>query len=174
MVPAQHAASTTTFVFGKYVLIRIAFETTQISVQVPTNSTSSGISLAGFTTSKYAKTYEYDTKEYRIAKMLNECEDHLVMDSVVYHYLFIQRHTMVDNVAKNTFWSTEDLIHWDLTKDYDNDTSDGNDNSGMLTYSYGIECLDKTESGGEIFNAAPSTWINFIHGLKQTQKALYQ
>jgi hypothetical protein len=72
------------------------------------NSTSSGVSLAGFTTSKYAKTYEYDTKEYRIAKMLDECEDHLIMDSVVYHYLFIQRHTMVDNVAKNTFWSTED------------------------------------------------------------------
>jgi hypothetical protein len=67
-----------------------------------------GITLAGTTVSKYAKTYTHDTKEYRIAKMLDECEDHLVMDSVVYHYLFIERHTMVDNVAKNTFWSTED------------------------------------------------------------------
>ena len=75
--------------------------------------------------------------------MLNECEDHIVMDSVVYHYLFIERHTMVDNVAKNTFWSTEDGIHWDLTKNYDNDTADGNNNTGYLVYTYGIECMDK-------------------------------
>lgn len=118
--------------------------------------------------------YTHDTKEYRMAKMLSECEDHLVMDSVVFHYLFIQRHTMVDNVAKNTFWSSEDLIHWDLTKDYDNDTSDGNDNSGYLTFDYGLEILDKTAAGGEIFNAAPSVWLNFIHGLGEAQKTLHK
>jgi hypothetical protein len=82
-----------------------------------------------------------------MAKMLSECEEHLVMDSVVYHYLFISRHTMVDNVAKNTFWSTEDGQHWDLTKDYDNDTADGNDNSGFLTFTYGLEFGD-TDAGG--------------------------
>ena len=118
--------------------------------------------------------YTHDTYDYRMAKMLSECEDHLVMDSVVYHYLFIQRHTMVDNVAKNTFWSTEDGIHWDLTKDYDNDTSDGNNNSGYLTFTYGIECLDTTSSGTDIFNASPSVWINFIHGLPVAQKYLHQ
>jgi hypothetical protein len=73
------------------------------------DSTSSKVSLKGFEISTYAGEYTHDTFEYRMAKMLNECEEHLVMDSVVYHYLFIQRHTMVDNVAKNTFWSTEDL-----------------------------------------------------------------
>lgn len=133
-----------------------------------------GISLKGTTITKYAGTYTHDTYEYRMAKMLNECEDHLVMDSVVFHYLFIQRHTMVDNVAKNTFWSSEDLIHWDLTKDYDNDTADGNDNSGYLTFDYGLEILDKTAAGGEIFNAAPSVWLNFIHGLPEAQKALFK
>lgn len=133
-----------------------------------------GISLKGTTVTKYAGTYTHDTHEYRMAKMLNECEDHLVMDSVVFHYLFIQRHTMVDNVAKNTFWSSEDLIHWDLTKDYDNDTSDGNDNSGYLTFDYGIEILDETAAGGEIFNAAPSVWMNFIYGLDEAQKALFK
>lgn len=132
------------------------------------------ISLEGLKISKYAGTYEYDTHEYRMAKMLNECEDHLVMDSVVFHYLFIQRHTMVDNVAKNTFWSTEDLVHWDLTKDYDNDTSDGNDNSGYLTFTYGIENLDKDAVGDDIFNAAPSVWINFIHDLPSAQQELYK
>jgi len=128
-----------------------------------------GISLAGLTISRYAGDYEKDTYEYRMAKMLSECEDHLVMDSVVYHYLFIQRHTMVDNVAKNTFWSTEDLDHWDLTKNYDNDTSDGNNNSGFLTYTYGLECLDRTESGLSVFNAPDSVWINFIFGLPEAQ-----
>jgi hypothetical protein len=64
--------------------------------------------IRGCVVNTYAGTYEYDTYEYRMAKMLDECEDHLVMDSVLYHYLFIERHCMIDNVAKNTFWSTED------------------------------------------------------------------
>ena len=76
---------------------------------------------------------------------------------------------MVDNVAKNTFWSTEDLQHWDLTKDYDNDTADGNNNSGYLTFTYGIENLDKNEAGADIFNAADSVWIQFCHQLKAAQ-----
>lgn len=134
----------------------------------------SGISLKGYEESSYAGTYDKDTKEYRIAKMLNECEDHLVMDSVVYHYLFIQRHTMVDNVAKNTFWSTEDGVHWDLTKDYDNDTSDGNDNSGYLSYTYGYEFGDSDTTGSSVFNAGNSVWINFIHALRGVQKDLHQ
>ena len=118
--------------------------------------------------------YTHDTFDYRMAKMLSECEDHLVMDSVMYHYLFIQRHTMVDNVAKNTFWSTEDGIHWDLTKDYDNDTADGNNNSGYLTFTYGLECFDTLEDGSDIFNASPSVWFNFIHGLPAAQKSLHK
>lgn len=118
--------------------------------------------------------YTHDTYEYRMAKMLSECEDHLVMDSVVYHYLFIQRHTMVDNVAKNTFWSTEDGIHWDLTKDYDNDTADGNNNSGYLVFTYGIECMDKASDNSDIFNASPSVWFNFIYGLPEAQKQLHK
>lgn len=134
----------------------------------------SKISLKDFTVTEFAGTYTHDTKNYRIAKMLSECEDHLVMDSVMFHYLFIQRHTMVDNVAKNTFWSTEDLIHWDLTKNYDNDTSDGNNNSGYLTFTYGIENLDKTDAGADIFNASGSVWINFCHALQSAQKKLHQ
>lgn len=123
--------------------------------------------------------YTHDTYEYRMARMLSECEDHLVMDSIVYHYLFIERHTMVDNVAKNAFWSTEDLIHWDLTKNYDNDTSDGNDNSGYLTFSYGIEIYDKKvkEDGSEgdaVFNAENSVWLAFINGLSEARSALYK
>ena len=121
--------------------------------------------------------YTNDTFEYRMAKMLAECEEHLVMDSVMFHYLFIQRHTMVDNVAKNTFWSSEDCIHWDLTKNYDNDTSDGNNNSGYLTYTYGLEPFDmELDDNGvpaNIFNASDSVWFVFTHNLYDAQKTLY-
>ena len=122
--------------------------------------------------------YTHDTFEYRMAKMLAECEEHLVMDSVMFHYLYIQRHTMVDNVAKNTFWSSEDCQHWDLTKNYDNDTSDGNNNSGYLTYTYGIEPfdmeLDDEGTATNIFNASDSVWLVFTHNLYDAQKALYK
>ena len=129
-----------------------------------------GVSLKGNTVYEYAGTYTHDTYEYRMAKMLSECEDYLVMDSVMFHYLFIQRHTMVDNVAKNTFWSSEDCLHWDLTKNYDNDTSDGNNNSGYLTYGYGVEVLDENNA----FNAPTATWLVFMNGLNEAQENLYQ
>lgn len=130
--------------------------------------------IAGCTISTYAGTYTHDTYEYRMAKMLSECEDYLVMDSVIYHYLFIERHSMIDNVAKNTFWSTEDCQHWNLTKDYDNDTADGNDNNGKFTRTYGMEPLDKLNINTYVFNAHQSVWLNFIHGLKTACDHLYQ
>lgn len=118
--------------------------------------------------------YEYDTYEYRMAKMLSECEDHLVMDSVIFHYLFIERHCMIDNVAKNTFWSTEDCQHWFLNKDYDNDTADGNDNNGKFTRTYGMEVMDKLNANVYVFNARQSVWLNFIHGLRDAREWMYQ
>ena len=61
----------------------------------------------------------------------------------MFHYLFIQRHTMVDNVAKKYFLEYRRFNSLGFNKDYDNDTSDGNNNSGYLTFTYGIENLDK-------------------------------
>ena len=58
---------------------------------------------------------------------------------------------MVDNVAKNTFWNTEDGIHWELTKDYDNDTSLGLNNYGKQVHRYGLEDTDVDSSGEEVF-----------------------
>lgn len=117
--------------------------------------------------------YTYDTYEYRMAKMLHECEEHLIMDSVIYHYLFIERHCMIDNVAKNTFWSTEDSQHWNLIKDYDNDTANGNDNNGKFTRTYGMEPLDKLNTNIYVFNAHQSVWLNFIHGLREACEWMY-
>lgn len=118
--------------------------------------------------------YTRDTYEYRMAKMLSECEDYLCMDSVVYHYLFIERHCMIDNVAKNTFWSTEDGLVWNLTKDYDNDTADGVDNNGKLTRTYGMEAMDKLNENEYVFNARQSVWFNFIAGLPGVCQHMYQ
>lgn len=130
--------------------------------------------LGGTIVKEFSGTYTQDTYEYRMAKMLSECEDHLIMDSVVYHYLAIERHLLVDNVAKNTFWSTEDLKHWQLTKDYDNDTADGNDNNGNLTLTYGIEPGDISSlTNISVFNAYDSVWLHFIMGLREVRAAMH-
>ena len=118
--------------------------------------------------------YTHDTYEYRMAKMLSECEDYLIMDSVLYHYLFIERHCMIDNVAKNTFWSTEDCVHWNLVKDYDNDTADGNDNNGHFTRTYGMEPTDRLNINTMVFNAHQSVWFNFCHGLYDACRQMYE
>jgi len=132
--------------------------------------------LKGLTISKFAGTYTTDSRNRRLAKMLSECEDHLIMDEIVFHYLFIERHALIDNVAKNTFWHTEDLQHWSMIKDYDNDTSDGNDNSGHLTLTYGYEVLDHVDHDDRqsmVFNAAASVWLHFINELLEARTAVY-
>lgn len=81
--------------------------------------------------------------------------DHFNLNSALFHYLFTERHTMVDNRAKNVFPHTSDLIHWDFCFDYDNDTAQGNDNEGGLTLTYGYEDTD-TIGTKNVFNAADS------------------
>ena len=129
--------------------------------------------LKGTAIDTFAGTYTHDTKEYRIAKMLSECEDYLCLDSVIYHFLMLERHSMIDNVAKNTFWSTEDGLHWNLNKDYDNDTADGIDNNGVLKLTYGIEAGDTDAGGTSYFNAAPTVWFNFAKELLPLQTKMY-
>ena len=144
--------------------------------------------LQGVTVSQYAGHYTHDTFEYRMAKMLSECEDYMAMDSVVYHFLFIERHTMVDNVSKNTFWSaaktnqyingveqedTEGYWIWDLSKNYDNDTSDGNNNEGQLIFDYGNEAADM-QDGKAVFNASDAVWFVFVSNLYEACQAMFQ
>lgn len=143
--------------------------TSAISNYTPANPV-----LKGTTISTYAGTYTHDTYERRMAKLLNECEDHMIMDAVVFHYLMCERHCLIDNIAKNTFWATEDMQHWAMIKDYDNDTSDGNDNEGKLTLTYGLEMLDQKASGSFVFNAPNSCWLHFINGLYDARKTVYQ
>ncbi len=128
--------------------------------------------LAGLIISDYAGTYTNDTYEYRMAKMLSECEDYLIMDSMVYHYVFIEQHAMVDNVCKNTFWGTEDLVHWHLAKNYDNDTADGNNNTGKLVIPFGSEGYDDLD-GSPIFNGRNNVYWRFIYGLYEARRVMW-
>ena len=78
--------------------------------------------------------------------------DWVVLESVMYYYLFTLRYTMTDNHAKNSFWhygktgevdsEGNPIRKWDLSFDYDNDTSLGIDNYGRMTYRYGYEEID--------------------------------
>lgn len=77
--------------------------------------------LAGTSIGTYAGTYTHDTFNYRMAYMLEHCEEYMVIDPVIYHFIFIESFLMTDNVAKNTFWSSDDMVHWEPSKDYDND-----------------------------------------------------
>ena len=129
--------------------------------------------LRGTKVKQYAGTYTTDSFERRMAKMLSECEDYLVMDSFVYHFLFLERHTAVDNVAKNNFWSTDDLVHWDLSKAYDMDTSDGNNNEGIMSFDYGNEFMDADENGKKVFNSTDSVWWVFIGNLYEACQTMF-
>lgn len=108
--------------------------------------------------------YTADTAEYRNAKFVHEIGDYFIVDSVTYHYLFTERHTMVDNRAKNVFIATDDGLHWYFNFDYDNDTADGNNNEGDLVLSYGMEDTDAIGTKS-VFNASDSVlWAN-VRGL---------
>lgn len=130
--------------------------------------------LKGTTITQYAGDYTHDTFERRMAKMLSECEDHMVMDSFVYHFVYLERHTMVDNVSKNNFWSSTDLVHWDLSKAYDMDTSDGNNNQGQLVFDYGLEADDVNPTDGKtVFNGSDSVWFVFISNLYEACQTMF-
>ena len=117
--------------------------------------------------------YTKDTAEYRRAKFKAEVADHFVVDTLLYHYLFTERHSMVDNRAKNTFVHSEDLVHWDYVFNYDDDTADGNDNEGGLTLRYGLEDTD-TIGTKNVFNAADSVlWCNVRDCMFDELQAMY-
>ena len=129
--------------------------------------------LRGTSVGTYAGTYTHDTADYRMAYLLEHCEEYMVMDPVIYHYVFIESFLMTDNVAKNTFWSSDDLVHWEPSKDYDNDTALGNDNVGGLSFTYGLE-TDDTVGASYVFNAHDAAWITFARGLFPACQTMYR
>ena len=107
--------------------------------------------------------------------------DYFVVDSALYYYLFTTRYCMVDNRAKNTFWhygkTADGTRKWDLSWDYDNDTSLGLNNYGKQVYRYGLEDIDRDATGEEIFREMDSTFFCrirdcFTERLKSTYNEL--
>jgi len=128
-----------------------AFETMHSWV-VSTNRANADNSVLSAPVVYGTTTYTIDSEAYRLAKFKYEIENYFDLDSLLFHYLFTERHLMVDNRAKNTFVSFEPVdngnasdistYRWNFRCDYDNDTADGNDNSGGLTFTYGMEDTD--------------------------------
>ena len=103
-----------------------------------------------------------------------EFEQHFQADNLCFTYLFTERHLMIDNRAKNTFWHydpTTKLIS--CTFDYDNDTAEGNDNEGGLTLRYGLEDTD-TIGQKDVYNAADSyIWKLIKHFYRNELEDMY-
>ena len=151
-----------------------------LSWVVSTDTTAAtGNALTGGAVTINGTTYTNDTAEYRAAKFVEEFENYFSKDSMLYHYLFTERHCMIDNRAKNVFFSYEydpdvQAYRWNVTKDYDNDTGEGNDNEGGLTFTYGIEDTD-TVGTKMAFNASDSVlWCNIRDYMADDLEAMFK
>ena len=112
-------------------------------------------------------TYTHDTAEYRLAKFKNEFENYFNMHYSAIYYVYTFFALMTDQRAKNmflTYWKTNE--HDDSTGRwypyfYDNDTSYGINNTGVLKYDYYHEDTDYLESD-TVYNGQTSTlWNNY-------------
>ena len=109
-------------------------------------------------------TYTTDSADYRKAKFIHEVGNYFHVDNLDFHYLYTEYTCGVDNRAKNCFMSYEPDVNgvwrWSFRTHYDHDTSYGNDNSGGLTFPYGLEDTD-TIGNATVFNASDSVlWCN--------------
>ena len=111
-------------------------------------------------------------------------DDYVVMDSMLYNYLFTTRYCMVDNRAKNSFWhysktgevdaGGNPIRKWDLNWFYDADTALGLNNYGKQVYRYGLEDTDVDQNGEEVFRESDSTFFCRIRDLFSAElKAMY-
>lgn len=129
--------------------------------------------------------------------------DWFIVDSAVFWYLFTERYTMIDNRAKNSFWhwckyyitdaQAEEMgdeaqyytidnnaaainegYRFDLW-DYDNDTALGINNSGIFSFSYGLEDIDKNQDGTWVFNGGQSVfWRRIRECMTADLRRVYQ
>lgn len=109
-------------------------------------------------------TYTTDSEAYRKARFIHEVGNYFHTDSLDFHYLYTEFTCGVDNRAKNCFVSyepdTNGTWKWSFRTHYDHDTSYGNDNSGGLTFTYGLEDIDSV-GNAKVFNASDSVlWCN--------------
>lgn len=122
--------------------------------------------------------YAGDTAEYRKAKFLAEFEDYFHKPSALFNYLMTERHCLADNRAKNVFPCYEWVeavngYRWVFRNPYDCDTAEGTDNSGGMTFTYGLEDTDMAGDAW-VFNAHDSAlWCNIRDYMADDLKAYY-
>lgn len=123
-------------------------------------------------------TYTVDTAAYRRAKFRAEFENYFVKDSALFFYLKGERHCLTDNRAKNVFpcyCYVPELndYRWAFINPYDCDTASGTDNSGGMTFTYGLEDTDMVGDSW-VFNAHDSVlWSNIRDWMTEELKAYY-
>ena len=114
------------------------------------------------------------------ATFKSEVEDYFSIDSLLYHFLFIEYFAAYDNVSKNTFYSFDydpnadssiwGGYRWNINKAYDMDTILAADNDGKPLGDYGVDYGD-LENGRSLFNAVDNPiWVN-IKAAFQTELA---
>lgn len=131
---------------------------------------------AAITPVTYGETeYTADTAEYRLAKFRAEIEEHFVLSSVVFQFVFTEHFLMVDSRTKNsfpTYFKALDRWTWPI---YDADTAMGINNEGALAFGYWLESGDTLESGADVFNAAGNVfWRNVKDTLADEIAAEYK
>ena len=112
------------------------------------------------------------------AKFYSEVGNYFAVDSLLFHFLYLEFFAAFDNVSKNTFYSYE----WDETaqkylfnicKNYDDDTILGCDNDGIPLADYGSDFGD-TAGARSLFNADTNTiWVNIQAAFQSELAAMY-
>lgn len=127
-----------------------------------------------------------DDEKYRLNKFKTEYTQYFEQRSLLFHYLFTERFTMIDNRAKNTFIHTngnpsegKEGNVWDYCFNYDDDTALGCNNKGFLTMDYGVEDTDDiygnilSGDATPAFNAATSVVWKNVRTLKTDLISLF-
>lgn len=124
-------------------------------------------------------TYQTDSAAYRLAKFKAEVGDYFALDSLLYHFLYLEYFEAFDNVSKNTFYSYEwdedaGKYLWNICKNYDDDTILGCDNDGKPLADYGADFGDKV-GNRSLFNADTNTiWVNIRDGFGDSLASMYK
>lgn len=112
------------------------------------------------------------------AKFKAEVGDYFAINSLLYHFLFIEYFAAYDNVSKNTFYSydydeTAGKYLWNINKAYDMDTILAADNDGKPLGDYGLDYGD-AENGRALFNADDNPiWVNIQAAFNTELSNLY-
>ena len=132
-----------------------------------------------YSAKEVTKTFEYDTKEYRLAKFKAELADWFNVDSCLFYYLFTELFLMIDSRAKNAFptyfksrqeGDGGDRWFW---IPYDMDTAIGIDNKGKLTFDYYLEDIDQLY-GADVYNGQTSVmWCNIRDAFRPELASMY-